>query len=136
MTMLFKTLVRAEHLNHNQCLFGGYMLLWVDEYAFIAATEEFPSARFVTRAMEAAAFEESVSDGSILTFQLERVLTDGTAPALSPGKPSPRKRRCRCRHGGHGGFLTRRARKRPASRAHGRHGESGPCQHGPDWDFL
>ena len=73
MTMLFKTLVRAEHLNHNQCLFGGYMLLWVDEYAFIAATEEFPSARFVPRAMEAAAFEESVSDGSILTFQLERV---------------------------------------------------------------
>ena len=49
------------------------MRLWVDEYAFIAATEEFPSARFVTRAMEAAAFEESVSDGSILTFQLERV---------------------------------------------------------------
>ncbi len=79
MAMDFKTLVRTEHLNHNHCLFGGYMLLWVDEYAFIAATEEFPSAHFVTRAMEAASFEESVSDSSILNFHLERVKTGRTS---------------------------------------------------------
>lgn len=70
--MQFKTLVRPEHLNHNQCLFGGYMLLWVDEYSYIAAMEEFPSCRFVTRAVEAASFSQGVPDGSILTFDIER----------------------------------------------------------------
>src|SRR5574344_538715 len=49
-SMQFNTLVRSEHLNHNGKLFGGYMLLWVDEYAYIAAITEYPGARFVTRA--------------------------------------------------------------------------------------
>ena len=30
--MQFKTLVRQEHLNQYGNLFGGYMLLWVDEF--------------------------------------------------------------------------------------------------------
>ena len=70
--MLFKKLVRPEHLNHHGTLFGGYMLLWVDEYAYIAALEEFPTVKFVTRAMEPASFATGVPCGAILTFAVER----------------------------------------------------------------
>ena len=66
--MQFKTLIRPEHLNHNGHLFGGYMLLWVDEYAYIAAMEEFPDARFVTRAMDSVSFTQSVSNGDVNIF--------------------------------------------------------------------
>lgn len=70
--MQFKTIVRSEHLNHHGVLFGGYLLLWVDEYAYITALEEFPNVRFVTRAMDAASFTQSVKNGAILTFDVSR----------------------------------------------------------------
>ena len=81
--MQFKTLVRPEHLNHNGCLFGGYMLLWVDEFAYIAALEEFPDGRFVTRAIEAASFTQSVINGDVLTFDVTRVKTGTTSVTYS-----------------------------------------------------
>jgi len=68
--MQFKTIVRSEHLNHHGVLFGGYLLLWVDEFAYIAALEDFPGVRFVTRGMEAASFTQSVQNGAILTFDV------------------------------------------------------------------
>ena len=70
LAMYFKTVVRPEHLNQHGCLFGGYMLLWVDEYVYIAALEDFPNAHFVTRAMEAVSFTKSVPNGAILTFDI------------------------------------------------------------------
>lgn len=69
--MQFHTLVRPEHLNHNGNLFGGYMLLWVDEYAYIAAIKEYPEAHFVTRAMDAASFTRGVGLGAVLTFDVK-----------------------------------------------------------------
>ena len=71
--MKFKALVRPEHMNQHGSLFGGYMLLWVDEYAYIAALEEYPSGRFVTRGMEAAEFSHPVDCGALLTFEVTRV---------------------------------------------------------------
>ena len=70
--MQFKTLVRPEHLNQHGNLFGGYMLLWVDEFAYLAAIEDYPCVRFVTRAMEAASFTQSVKLGAVLTFNVIR----------------------------------------------------------------
>ncbi len=81
--MQFKTLIRPEHLNHNGHLFGGYMLLWVDEYAYIAALEEFPDARFVTRAMDTVSFTQSVSNGDVITFDINRVKTGHTSVTYS-----------------------------------------------------
>jgi len=81
--MQFKTLVRPEHLNHNGCLFGGYMLLWVDEFAYITALEEFPHGRFVTRAIETALFTQGVSNGEVLTFDVTRVKTGTTSVTYS-----------------------------------------------------
>ena len=70
--MQFKALVRPEHMNQHGSLFGGYMLLWVDEYAYIAALEDYPSGRFVTRGMEAAEFSHPVNCGALLTFDVTR----------------------------------------------------------------
>ena len=71
--MQFKALVRPEHLNQHGSLFGGYMLLWVDEYAYIAALEDHPRGRFVTRGMEAAEFSRRVECGALLTFDVTRI---------------------------------------------------------------
>lgn len=76
--MQFKALVRPEHLNQHGKLFGGYMLRWVDEYAYIAALEDYPRARFVTRAIEAASFTRGVDCGALLTFDVTR-LRSGTS---------------------------------------------------------
>jgi len=70
--MEFKTLVRPEHMNQHGSLFGGYMLLWVDEFAYIAAIEDFPGLRFVTRAMSSVEFTRGVRIGSVLTFTVTR----------------------------------------------------------------
>lgn len=71
--MRFKVLVRPEHMNQHGALFGGYMLMWVDEYAYIAALEDHPSGRFVTRGMEAAEFSHPVKCGALLTFEVTRI---------------------------------------------------------------
>lgn len=73
--MNFYSIVRNEHLNQYDYLFGGIMLQWVDEYAYMAAVSEFPCVRFVTRAMDHVEFTRSVLNGSMLRFDvsLERL---------------------------------------------------------------
>ena len=70
--MQFKKLVRPEHLNHHGVLFGGYLLQWVDEFAYLAALEDYPNVHFVTRAMDASSFKQSVHNGAIITFDITR----------------------------------------------------------------
>lgn len=62
-------LVMPENLNHYGRLFGGYMLKWVDEIAWIAATREFPNCRFVTIGMDKVEFKHGVVQGTILRFE-------------------------------------------------------------------
>lgn len=64
------TIVRTEHLNHHKKLFGGQMLKWVDEFAWITASRDFFGANLVTRAMSEIEFNEPVPNGSILRFQI------------------------------------------------------------------
>lgn len=61
-------LVRQEHLSHHGSLFGGQLLSWVDECAWMAATRDFPEYSFVTRAMDKIEFKHPVKNGSILRF--------------------------------------------------------------------
>ena len=77
--MDFRTLVRQEHLNQHGNLFGGYMLLWVDEYAYLAAIEDYPCVRFVTRAMDAVSFTQSVKLGAVLTLTVTRARIGNTS---------------------------------------------------------
>ena len=65
-------LVLPEHLNHYGFLFGGYMLIWVDEVSYIAAQLDYPEASLVTIAMGNIAFHHSVKKGTILRFEATR----------------------------------------------------------------
>ena len=66
------TIVRPEHLNHYGHLFGGQMLKWIDEYAYLVAVREFPGAMLVTRAMADVSFTRGVPVGSTLRFCVQR----------------------------------------------------------------
>jgi acyl-CoA hydrolase len=75
------TLVRTEHLNHHGKLFGGQLLKWVDEFAWLAAARDFCGSVLVTRAMDNSEFRHSVPNGSILRFHIEQRRV-GTTSAL------------------------------------------------------
>lgn len=65
-------LVLPGDLNHYGSLFGGRMLAWVDEAAWIAASAEFPHCQFVTIAMDKVEFRQGVGDGTILRINCVR----------------------------------------------------------------
>lgn len=64
-------LVLPEHLNQYDFLFGGYLLMWVDEMAWMAASLEYPDCLFVTVGMNDVSFRKSVRGGSILRFETD-----------------------------------------------------------------
>ena len=67
-------LVRPEHLNHHGYLFGGRLLEWLDEQAYIAAMAELKSeANLVTVAIDQVVFHVPVRQGSLLRFRSEMV---------------------------------------------------------------
>lgn len=65
-------LVMPENLNHYGRLFGGYMLKWVDEAAWVAATLDFPQHRFVTIGMDKVEFRYGVREGTILRLVADK----------------------------------------------------------------
>lgn len=64
--------VRPEHLNHYGYLFGGFLLKWVDELTWIAASRDYPGCRFVTVGMDRVEFHRSVRQGTVLRFEAQR----------------------------------------------------------------
>lgn len=72
-------LVLPTNLNQYGYLFGGDLLKWVDEYAWIAATLEYPHCNFVTRSMDKVEFRASVTQGTILKFIVERTRLGNTS---------------------------------------------------------
>jgi len=72
-------LVLPEHLNQFGFLFGGNLLKWVDEYAWIAASLDFPGCNFVTIGMDRVEFKKSVREGTILKFIVEKTETGTTS---------------------------------------------------------
>ncbi len=64
------TIVRQEHLNHYGFLFGGAMLKWVDEFAWLVASRDFPGCPLVTVAMDRITFAQPVANGAILRFRI------------------------------------------------------------------
>ena len=63
-------LVQPEFLNHQGFLFGGYLLKWVDELAYITAKLEYPENRFVTIALDDVVFKHRITNGQILRFAI------------------------------------------------------------------
>lgn len=66
--MVTYKLVMPEHLNQYGDLFGGNMLKWVDETAWMAVSLDYPGAQFVTIGMDRVEFKQGVSGGTILRF--------------------------------------------------------------------
>ena len=69
-------IVRQEHLNHYGFLFGGALLQWVDEYAWLVASLDFPGCPLVTVGMDQISFRIEILAGR--TYN-----TNGVA--VSPG---------------------------------------------------
>ena len=59
-------LVLTEDLNQYGFLFGGRLLSWADEAGYIAASQDFPDARFVTIGMGKVEFLKSIKNGAII----------------------------------------------------------------------
>jgi len=76
-------LVLPEHLNQYNFLFGGYLLMWVDEMAWMAASLDYPNCHFVTVGMDDVSFKKSVRGGSILRFETNRKRTGNTSIAYA-----------------------------------------------------
>ena len=74
-----RRLVLPEHLNHYGFLFGGRLLQWVDETAWIAASLDYPGCRLVTVAMDHVAFHKSVHEGAVLRLATERTRVGTTS---------------------------------------------------------
>lgn len=72
-------LVLPSHLNHFGHVFGGMILQWVDEYAWIAATIDFPVYDLVTIGMDNVVFKKGVQEGSILLFEINQSKTGKTS---------------------------------------------------------
>ena len=67
-TTTFK-LVMPEHLNHYGFLFGGHLLKWVDEVAWMAASRDYPGCAFLTVGMDRVEFRKRAGNGDILRFE-------------------------------------------------------------------
>ncbi|GLS27011.1 acyl-CoA thioesterase [Marinibactrum halimedae] len=72
-------LVLTEHLNHYGYLFGGTLLKWVDESAYMAARLDHPGKRFVTAGMNEVSFKRQVELGSIVMFDAKKIAMGNTS---------------------------------------------------------
>ena len=70
--MVTYKLVMPEHMNAFGFLFGGNLLKWVDEIAWMAVCLDYPGGRFVTIGMDRVEFKQGVTGGSILRFEITR----------------------------------------------------------------
>ena len=65
-------LVMPEDMNPYGFLFGGKMLMWIDEVASIAVMQDYPGLTFVTVGMAESVFRKSVPPRSVLRFDTTR----------------------------------------------------------------
>ena len=71
-------LVRHKDLTHAGTLFGGAMMAWADELAYIAASLSYPGCEFVTKIFEQFDFIRGPAQGSIVRIDAQ-VLSKGTS---------------------------------------------------------
>jgi len=70
-------LVRHRDLNHAGTLFGGTMMAWADELAYVAASLTYPGCDFVTKVFETFDFISGAAQGAIVRIDV-RVEVSGT----------------------------------------------------------
>jgi len=63
-------LVLPEFMNEQGALFGGYLLKWLDEFAYVTASLDHPGNRFVTVSLDNVVFRKPIKVGFILCFDI------------------------------------------------------------------
>jgi acyl-CoA hydrolase len=76
-----RKLVQPEHMNDQGSLFGGYLLKWIDEVAYITSCIEHPGNRFVTIALDNVEFNHPIALGEILRFAVTETRKGNTSVA-------------------------------------------------------
>ena len=76
-------IVLPEHLNDYGFLFGGNLLKWVDEIAYIRVSLDLPEQKFVTVGLDEVTFRHQIEKGQILRFQCEQTRTGKTSVTYS-----------------------------------------------------
>jgi acyl-CoA hydrolase len=71
-------LVRHQDLNHAGTLFGGKMMAWADELAFVAASLTYPGCTFVTKVFEKFDFIHGPGEGAIVRIDAQ-ILSRGNS---------------------------------------------------------
>jgi len=72
-------LVQPEHMNDQGSLFGGYLLKWIDEFAYITASIAYPGNRFVTIGLAQVEFKHPIGLGEILRFHVTETRKGNTS---------------------------------------------------------
>ena len=72
-------LVMPGDLNHYGYLFGGKLLMWIDEIAWMAVSGDHPGFRFVTVGMSEVTFKKSVHPKSVLRFDAQKTRVGNTS---------------------------------------------------------
>lgn len=67
----YKIVLPAD-LNDYGNLFGGALLKWVDEIAYIRVSLDFPGQHFVTIGLDNVEFKHPILEGQILRFQCQQ----------------------------------------------------------------
>lgn len=65
-------LVLPEFMNEQGVLFGGNLLKWIDEFAYITASLDLPGNRFVTISLDNVVFRKPIRLGYVLCFEVLR----------------------------------------------------------------
>ena len=77
--MQHRKLVLPEFLNDQGFLFGGNLLKWVDESAYITASLEFPGNRLVTVSLSEVNFKHPIQPGELLCFDVQLIRRGNTS---------------------------------------------------------
>lgn len=74
----YKIVLPAD-LNDYGNLFGGTLLKWVDEIAYIRVSLDYPGRHFVTIGLDNVEFKHPIREGQILCFRCQQTRLGNTS---------------------------------------------------------
>ena len=74
----YKIVLPAD-LNDYGSLFGGTLLKWIDEIAYIHVSLDFPARHFVTIGLDNVEFRHPIRQGQILCFRCSQTRVGNTS---------------------------------------------------------
>ena len=74
----YKIVLPAD-LNDYGSLFGGTLLKWIDEIAYIRVSLDFPGQHFVTIGLDHVEFKHPIREGQILNFDCHKTRVGNTS---------------------------------------------------------